>query len=207
MNGTEALDPREAATLLEQTKLRARRELEPSPPWLLTTRAALVLIAGGAAWLSVRGQHPYTGPTLAAILVMVPLLAINIAATVVVAKRATTGVRGKSRLRPAEITVMTVAWAAVFVVMGALAGAGANDAVVYGWYPVTVPLIVAGLAWAAIMGARAHWRAVGTAVAIAVVGAAGLFAGPVGAWAVAGVGMCVTLLASATAVARLQRTS
>jgi hypothetical protein len=33
-------------------------------------------------------------------------------------------VSGRSRLRPAEITVMVVIWVGVFVVMGALAGAG-----------------------------------------------------------------------------------
>ena len=67
---------------------------------------------------------------------------------------------GKSRLRPAEIVVMAVAWVAVFAVMGALAGAGVSHAIVYGVYPTTVPLIVAGLAWAVIMAARANWRKV-----------------------------------------------
>jgi len=73
-------------------------------------------------------------------------------------------VSGRSRLRRAEITVMAVAWVAVFVVMGALAGAGVSRAIVYGLYPVTVPLMVAGLAWAGIMAARANWRACGTAL-------------------------------------------
>ena len=200
----DGLDPREAATLLERTTLRARRRLEPSPPWLLVVRALLVLVADGAVWLSVRGQHPYTGPTFAAGLVVVPLLVVNVAATVLVARRAGTGVRGRSRLRPVEIAVMAVVWVGVFAVMAMLAGAGVADAVVYGRYPAAVPLIAAGLAWAGIMGARGRRRAVGTALAIAVVGVAGLFAGPVGAWAVAGVGLCVTLLGSAAAIAWLQ---
>jgi hypothetical protein len=211
MNGTRhtnsdvgGLDPREAATLLRRTRLQARRHLEPSPPWLLVLRAVLVLVAGGAVWLSVRGQHPYAGPTVAAIFVVVPLLVVNFVATVAVARRATTGVRGRSRLRPVEVAVMAVVWVGVFVVMGVLAGAGAADTIVYGWYPVTVPLIAAGLAWAGIMAARARWRAVGTALAVAVVGVAGLFAGPAGAWAVAGAGLCVTLLGSAAAIAWLQ---
>ena len=76
------------------------------------------------------------------------------------------------------IAVMVVAWVGVFAVMGALAGAGVSREIVYGWYPVTVPLMVAGLAWAGIMAARANWRACGTALAVAVVGAVGLFAGP-----------------------------
>jgi hypothetical protein len=200
------LDPREAATLLARTRLLARRQLEPSAPWLLVLRAVLVLAACGAVWLSVRGQHPYRGPTAAAILVVVPLLVVNFAATIAVVTRASTGVSGRSRLRPAEITVMTVIWVAVFVVMGAMAGAGVSDAIVYGWYPATVPLIAAGLAWAGIMAVRAHRRACATALAIAGVGAVGMFAGPVGAWAVAGVGLCLTMLGSAAAIAWRQRT-
>jgi hypothetical protein len=42
---------------------------------------------------------------------------------------------------------------------------------------------------------------------IAVVGAAGVPAGPAGAWAVAGVGLCVVLLVSAAITARRQRRS
>ena len=66
---------------------------------------------------------------------------------------------------------------------------------------MTLPPTVAGLAWAAVMAARAKWRACGTALAVAVVGALGVLAGPVGARAVAGIGLCVALLASAAAIA------
>jgi hypothetical protein len=193
-------DPRQAAMLLEQTRLRARRGFEPSPPWLLAVRAVLVLAACGTVWLSVRGQHPYQHPTVVAIVAIVAFGVLNLGVTVAVAKHATTGVGGRSRLRRAEIVVMTVAWIAAFVVMGALAGAGVSPAIVYGLYPVTVPLIVAGLAWAVMMAARAHWRAFGTGLAVAVVGTVGVFAGPVGAWAVVGVGLCLVLLAAAVIV-------
>ena len=100
---------------------------------------------------------------------------------------------------------MAVAWVAVFAVMGALAGAGASRAIVYGLYPTTVPLIVAGLAWAAIMAARANRRACGTGLAVAAVGAAG----PSGAWAwaVAGAGLCAVLLGTAAGIAWRQRRS
>jgi hypothetical protein len=203
-NGDE-LDPRAAATLLERTRRQARRQLEPSPPWLLVIRAVLVLAACGAVWLSVRGQHPYRGPTIAAVLAVVAFGIVNLGVTIAVSRRATTGVRGRSRLRRGEVTVLTVAWVAPYVVMAVLAAGGVSDAVVYGWYPVSVPLIVAGLAWAGMMAARGHWRAVGTAVATTVVGAVGVYAGPVGAWAVAGVGLCVTLLGTAATIAWQQR--
>lgn len=188
--------PQQAAALLDQTTRQARRKLEPTPPWLLVTRAVMVLAALGAIWLSVRGQHPYRGPTAADIPVLVAFVVINFTATVAVRERAIAGVRGRSRLRPAEITVMVLAWAAVVVVMWALAAAGVS----YSLYPTTV-LIVPGLAWAAVMAARAGWRRCGTGLAVAAVGTAGLFAGPAGAWAVAGVGLCAVLLGSAAAIA------
>jgi hypothetical protein len=198
--------PREAATLLEQTTRHAHRRLEPYPPWLLVIRAVLVLAAYGAVWLSVRGQHPYKWPTVAAILIVNAFGVVNLGATLAVAKRATAGVSGRSRLRPAEITVMTVAWVAPWVVMVVLAVAGVSNAIVYGLYPATVPLMVAGLAYVGIAAARKSWRGCGTGLAVAVVGVVGIFAGPAGAWAVAGVGLCVTLLGSAAATTWLRRT-
>jgi hypothetical protein len=200
-------DPQQAAALLDQTTQQTRRRLEPAQPWLLVLRAVGVLAVCGAVWLSVRGQHPYKGPTAAVLPVLFAFVVLNFGATVAVAKRATAGVSGRSRLRRSEITVLAVAWIAPFVVMGALAGAGVSHAYVYGQYPVTVPLIVAGLAWAGIMAARANWRACGTGLAVAAVGGVGAFAGPAGAWAVAGVGLCVTLLGYAAVIVWQQRRS
>jgi hypothetical protein len=55
------------------------------------------------------------------------------------------------------------------------------------------------------MAARAGWRRCGTGLAVAAVGVVGAFAGPAGAWAVAGVGLCAVLLGSAAVVAWRQR--
>jgi len=69
-----------------------------------------------------------------------------------------------------------------------------------------VPLIAAGLAWAGITAARADWLSCGIGLAVAVTGAVALSAGPAGAWAVAGVGLCLTLLGSAAVITwRLHR--
>lgn len=193
--------PGQAAALLGQTTQQARRQLAPSPPWLLAARAVAVLAALGAVWLSVRGQHPYRGPTAADIPVLAAFIVLNFAATVAVRERALAGVRGRTRLRPAQITILAAAWAAVPVLMGALAASGVS----FAWYPTTV-LIIPGLAWAAV-SARAGWRSRATGLAIAAVGAAGAFAGPAGAWAVAGVGLCAVLLGHAAAIAGQQRRS
>src|ERR1700730_9600678 len=178
-------DPQQATALLDQTTQQARRKLAPSPPWLLATRAVAVLATCGAVWLSVRGQHPYQGPTAAVIPVLVAFIVLNFGATVAVRERAMAGVRGTSRLRPAEITVLVLAFAATVVFMAA---AGVS----FGRYPTTV-LIVPGLAWAAVMATRAGWRGCATGLAVAVVGVVGAFAGPGGAWAVAAVGLCAVL--------------
>lgn len=193
----DSFDPREAAALLEQTRRQARRQFEPAQPWLLAIRAVLVLAALGTVWLSVRGQHPYKGPGGSALLVVAAFVIINYTATVAVRRRATAGVSGKSRFTPVEITVMVVAWIAPYVVMAAL---GLMWAGPHSGYLLTVPLIVAGLAYAAIMAARADWRECGTGLAVAVTGAVGASAGQAGAWAVTGVGLCITLLGSAAVI-------
>ncbi len=200
-------DPRQAAALLDQTTQQTRRQLAPAQPWLLTIRAVMVLAVLGACWLNVRGQHPYRGPTSAVAPFVVVFVIANFLATVTVRKRATAGVSGKSRLRPWEITVLTLAWIAVFAVIGALAGTGVSPAIVYSLIPLTVPLILAGLAWAGINAARADWHACGAGIGVAVVGAVGLFAGPAGAWAVDGVGLFIVLLGCAVGIVWRQRRS
>jgi hypothetical protein len=131
---------------------------------------------------------------------LVAFIVLNFGATVAVRERALAGVRGGTRLRPAEITIMVVAWACVPVLIWALAAAGVSFAL----HPTTV-LIVPGLAWAAVMAVRAGWRSCGTGLAVAAVGVVGAFAGPAGAWAVAGVGLCAVLLGKAAAIAWQRR--
>ncbi len=200
-------DPRQAAALLDQTTQQTRRALAPAQPWLLAIRAVVVLAVLGACWLNVRGQHPYKGPTSAVLPFVFVFVIANFLATVTVRKRATAGVSGKSRLRPWEITVLTLAWIAVFAVIGALAGTGVSPAIVYSLIPLTVPLILAGVAWAGINAARADWHPCGVGAGVAVVGAVGLFAGPAGAWAVDGVGLFIVLLGSAATIVWRQRRS
>ena len=198
--GDGAFDPQQAAALLDQTTRQARRQLEPSPPWLLVIRAVLVLAALGAIWLSVRGQHPYRGPTAADIPVLVAFIVVNFAATVTVRQRAMTGVRGRSRFSQGEIAVLVVAFVAAVVAMAGLGTAGVNFAT----YPTSV-LVIPGLAWAVLMAARSQWREFATGVALVVMGIVGAFAGSAGSWAVAAVGFCAVMLGTAAAIAWRQQ--
>jgi hypothetical protein len=198
-------DAKEAAQILGQTDQQARRQFEQSPPWFSAARGIVALLGYGAVWLNVRGQHPYAHPT--AVLIPVGILVGVVCATmgIVLAKRATTGVTGKTPLRPAEIAIVSVVWVGVFVVMGLLAAYGVSHSVIYGVYPAGVPLIAGGLSWAAIMAMRANWPAVVEPLAVVVVGAAAVAAGPVWAWLIVGVGLCVVLIARSAIVARNQR--
>ena len=194
------LGPEQAAALLDQTTQQARRKFQPSPPWLLVTRAVMVLAALGAIWLSVRGQHPYRGPTGADIPVLIAFIVVNFAATVAVRRHATAGVSGRSRFSQGEITVLVLAFVAGVVALVGLGVAGVDFAT----YPTSV-LVIPGLAWTVLMAARANWRGLATGLAIVVIGIVGAFAGPAGSWAVAAVGLCVMLLGSAAAIAWRQR--
>ena len=194
--------PEQAAALLDQTTQQARRKFQPSPPWLLVTRAILVLAAIGAIWLSVRGQHPYRGPTAADIPVLVGFIVINFAATVAVRRHATAGISGRSRFSQGQIAVLAAAFAAAIVAMVALGTAGVSFAT----YPTSV-LVIPGLAWMILMAARANWRDFAIGLAIVLIGIVGAFAGPAGAWAVAAVGLCVVLLGNAAVIVWQQRRS
>ena len=165
-----------------------------------------MLVAYGGVWWSVRGQHPYSGPSGTALAVLYTTLIVWIVVVAVVVQRATSGVSGRSsRQRGAAGAAFATIWAAVYVFQGALYHAGASHAIVYGIYPAAAPLIIVGSAAAAYATAQENWRMVGFAIAAVALAAAGAFAGPAGVWGVIGIGLCVLLLGRAGADVRLRR--
>jgi hypothetical protein len=175
-------------------------------PWLSLLAAAVALVAFGAVWLSVRGQHPYKGPTAVALVVLYAVVAIRIGTVVSAHRRAKAGVSGRSvSQQRAEGAALTVALVAVYVLMGALAHEGASDAVVYGVYVGTATLMVLGTFGAARSAVREDWPGLGLSIAIALVAAGSAFAGPRGVWLSDGVGLCVVLLGYSAAQVWLLR--
>jgi hypothetical protein len=189
------LDPVAAAALLDQATQQARRQFQFSPPLLSMLRAVVVLGAFGAIWLSVRGQHPYTGPNGAAMAVTYALVGLVIGASAAAMKRAAGGVSGPAlQNRWVGIGVMLVAWVVVYVFMAALDHAGAGHTIVFGLYPATAPLMILGLVAATDAAARQDWLMTASMLAMAIVSTIAAFGGPVGAWLIMAIGLCVLFL-------------
>ena len=166
----------------------------------------MVFVGYGALWLSVRGQHPYQGPSGAAIAVVYTAVIVVIAVSVQVVRGATAGVSGRSQQQMgAEGIAVAAAFIATGVFQGALQHDGASHAIVYGVFPAAAPLLVVGATLAGSAATRADWPIFGLALAVVSVGVGASFAGPAGAWAVAGTGLFIAVLGHAAANAWLHR--
>jgi hypothetical protein len=218
MNGTQDIDgpaapdpgstfdPREAATLLDQTTRQAQRRLDLSSPLLSLIGATAALGALGAVWLGVRTQHPYKGPTAVGLVVMYGVLACWIATVVIFQKRALAGRSGRSvRQQRGYGAAVVVGLVAVSVYQGLLHHDGVSNAIVYGTYPLTAQLIVLGALGAAFQAASEDWPGFGVAIAVMCVAAGSAFAGPRGVWLSDGVGLAVVVLGYSAAQASLRR--
>ena len=203
----DGLDPREATRLLVETEREAQRQFDLSPPWITAVTGAVVLVAYGALWLSTRGQHPYKGPNLGVVALVYGAVAVAIAASVKVYRRATTGVSGPS-VRQQQLEGVAILVSFVLgspVLQGAMKHYHAGDAIVYGVIPAAAPLIIVGTTVLGTAASHGDWRQFGAALAVVTAGVVAAFAGPSGAWLAAGIGLFVGMLAYVAADALLHR--
>ena len=118
------LDPEQAARLIEETSREAKRQFGYwQSPWYTLAAAAIWLAIYGTLWLSVRGQHPYKGPTGWALLTIFSLIAVAaiVGSIVTRPRRARQGVSGRSRRRENYLgAAMGSAYIAAVVFQGAL---------------------------------------------------------------------------------------
>jgi hypothetical protein len=185
-------DLRAAAKLLEQSKREARRQFSFHRPLLTLFRAALILFAYGAVWWSVRGQHPYTGPSGTAIVELYAAVIVIVATTSVSFRRATRGISGRSRRQQKALGVaFGTAWIAVAVFQGALLHDGASKAIVYGVFPAAGQLVVVGACAAGMAAVQEDWQQLSLAVAVVALATGSSFAGPIWVWGVLAIGGCV----------------
>ena len=205
----DELSPQQAAELIEQTSREAKRQFGYwQSPWLSLAAAAIWLAIYGTLWLSVRGQHPYRGPTGWALLTIYSLIAVTAIAVSVVTKqsRARRGVSGRSRRREAYLgAAMGSAYVGAVVFQGALHYLGAGDAIVYGVYPAVVSPIVIVAGAGVFAAVREDVQTLCAAIAIIAVLAGSAFAGPIGVWLSCGVGGCVVGLVLAAVQFRQRR--
>jgi hypothetical protein len=173
------VDPQEAAALMAATSQQARSALAIRLPLVYLPWGAAWLIGLGAMWLSVRGQRPDQGPSGLTVAVLVILLLAAIGVTMVVVTRATRGVSGPSAVQG---RIYGLAWpiglAALFGIDGALSQHGASSTVL-GLVSGAGPILVTGLIY--VLGAAIwlDWSMFWLGTWLAVVAAAGAWAGPV----------------------------
>src|SRR5579871_6249614 len=96
MADDDLLDTRQAAELLQRSADHARQRLMVSQPLIYGAWGAAWLIGCGAMWLSVLGQHPFSGAAGWASAVLGAGIALAIIATGIATGRASRGIGGVS---------------------------------------------------------------------------------------------------------------
>ena len=200
----EGLDPREAARLLAQTERDAKRQFSFSPPWITAFGGAVIAVSYGALWLSTRGQHPYSGPSAGAVVLVYAAVAVSIGVSARLYQRATVGVSGPSvRQRQAEgVAILASFVLGSPIIQGAMKNAGASHAIVYGLIPAAAPLIIVGTTVLGIAASKADWPQFGAALAVIIGGVVAAFVGPSAAWLAAGIGLGIGVAVYAAATAK-----
>ena len=200
----EGLDPREAARLLAQTERDAKRQFSFSPPWTLAFGGVVIAVSYGALWLSTRGQHPYSGPSAGAIVLVYAAVVVSIAVSAKLYQRATVGVSGPSvSQRGAEgVAILASFVLGSPIIQGAMKNAGASHAIVYGLIPAAAPLIIVGTTVLGIAASKADWPQFAAALTVITGGVVAAFVGPSAAWLAAGIGLGIGVAVYAAATAK-----
>jgi hypothetical protein len=184
--GDSELDLSAAAAIMQEARDRAMHELRARYPVVFTVWGLVLMIGYGAIWLSVLGQHPYTGPTPPALLALTLLLAAGAVTTVIIVGRALTGIGGPSvAQRRVHYLALIAGVVGTYALEGALAHSGANDSLL-GVYGAVAPMLVTGVVYAASPAVWQDWSTRALGVWLVVVAASSGYAGPVGVWGIAG---------------------
>jgi len=182
----------EAAAIAADARTHARQELVISAPVVYLAWGLVWLVGYGAMWLSVRGQHPYRGPSGVSIAAVFVLAGFAAAAVLVVAHRASAGIGGQSaRYR----RIIVAAWATGYVILLLIqAGiSGAVSARTLAFVGLAGPLLLAGLiyilaaalgrdrpalalgVWLVLAGASCAWLAPAAVLATCALAGGGAF--------------------------------
>jgi hypothetical protein len=210
INGTdedEVLDPRAAATLLDTTSRQAKRQLDPPHMVRISlTGAMLFLVIYGGLYIAAHGQHPYVGPKGPWLMVW----PVGVAAALLInANRYDELKRTRTGATLLRVRVSAAAFicclAAIYVLDGALANAGASKSIIYGVFDAAAPLMIIATFGAGGAAWREDWPTLGACIALVLVAAGASFAGPDGVWGVIAIGGCLTALGHGAAQVYLRR--
>jgi hypothetical protein len=182
----------EAAVVMQDARTRARKGLVISAPVVYVAWGMVWLLGYGAMWLSVRGQHPYTGPSGASIAAVFVLAGFAVAAVLVIAGKAAAGIGGQSA-RHRRIIGST--WATGYLILLIVAPAISNSVSTrtLAFISFAGPVLLAGLvyvraaaqgryrpalalgAWLVIVGTSCAWLAPVTILASCALAGGGAF--------------------------------
>ena len=143
-------------------------------------------------WLSVRGQHPYTGPSGVSIAVVFVLAAFAAAAVLVIISKAAAGIDGQSvRYRRIILATYATGYLILLIVQAAISSSVSTRT--HTFVAFAGPLLLAGLtyilasalgrnrpafalgAWFVIVGASCAWLAPATILATCALAGGGAF--------------------------------
>ena len=182
----------EAAAVIQDARTRARKGLVISAPVVYVAWGLVWLFGYGAMWLSVRGQHPYTGPSGVSIAAVFVLAGFAVAAVLVIASKAAAGIDGQS-VRHRRIIGST--WATGYLILLIVAPAISNSVSTrtLAFISFAGPVLLAGLtyilaaalgryrpalalgAWLVIVGTSCAWLAPATILATCALAGGGAF--------------------------------
>jgi hypothetical protein len=182
----------EAAAVAQDARAHARKELVISAPLVYTAWGLVWLIGYGAMWLSVRGQHPYTGPSGVSIAAVFVLAGFAIATVLAIASKSVAGIDGQSaRHRRIIGSTWAIGYLVLLIVQGSISSSVSTRTLAFVGF--AGPVLLAGLtyilasalgrdrpafalgAWLMIVGASCAWLAPAAILAVCALAGGGAF--------------------------------
>ncbi len=184
----------EAAAVVQDARARARKELVISTPLVYMAWGLVWLVGYGAMWLSVRGQHPYTGPSGVSMAAVFVLAGFAVAAVLVIASKAAAGIDGRSvRHRRIIGATWAIGYLSLLIVAPAISSSVSTRTLAF--ISFAGPMLLVGLvcililaaalgrnrqasvlgAWLVIAGISCAWLAPATILAACAVAGGGAF--------------------------------
>ena len=180
MSQDDVLGARQAAQLLQHSADHARKRLTVNYAPIYTAWGVAWLIGCGAAWLSVRTQHPFHGPAAWASAILAAGTSLAAAVTAATVSRSARGIGGVwARQGMMFALSWPVSFGALFAIIGAAVHFGASPALTALLGVAGAPMIV-GLIYLLAAGMWLDWVMFWLGAWLLLVAAAGVWTGPVG---------------------------